>query len=268
MNVTALKIGSVFINLSTGFEEQGFAVTEVTGLSDYGEHKMGIPGSTDVVITGVILPGASPMAIREYIYSSVNPYLPFMIEAIHGENGPVFQALAAITSVKCRINEFPTSIVVTILRRTGWFGAPVIQELTSGESNPTIIPGSFEFESPITLEIQLKSYFSKTDLTSSHIIVSVGGGSSILIKFERIIPVLTGAFIGLFEGCIIRVTNSLDYHACLITEGRVFDLPVLGKVVSGMIPVSERPEVLLEQNLPPACSIGVVLTTRETYLTV
>lgn len=30
MNVTALKIGSVFINLSTGFEEQGFAVTEVT----------------------------------------------------------------------------------------------------------------------------------------------------------------------------------------------------------------------------------------------
>ena len=100
--------------------------------------------------------------------------------------------------------------------------------------------------------------------------MSVGGGSSILIKFERIIPVLTGAFIGLFEGCIMQ-GDQQSRLPCIkfVTEGRVLIYQVLGKVVSGMIPVSERPEeLLLEQNLPPACFWGVVLTTRETYLTV
>lgn len=269
MPVTALRIGSFNISFTEGFEEQGFAVTDVTGLSDYGEHTMGVPGSTDITITGLVLPGVSPVELRAAIYASLNPYKQFLIEATYKKAGlpnSYYQATARLISVKCSVNEVPTSITVSLTRLSGWFGEPLIQEITEGKN---IISGIFEFVAPFTLEIQLTSFFSLADMETTCIKVSNGDTMSIMVVFDKIIPIIANSATGLFDGTIIRIVTGLDYHACLIIDGDIIDLPVMGPVTKGMIPVSVNPTITLEKiGIPSACSLDVVFTTRKTYLTI
>ena len=268
MSVTALKVGTVDISLAQGFERQGFAVTEITGLSDYGEHKLGVPGSVEVVITGVILPGASPVSIRSYLYGSMNPYKPFVLQAIYrGREGHPVQTMGRIKSIKTDIHSVPSSIVVTLLRYGGWYTEPVIKELTPNLLNDTIT-GAFEFVSPITLEIQLLTYFSATNLSHTELTVSVGGVSSIGINLENVKSIIAPFSSGLNEGTIIRVDSSLEYHSSILIAGKAYDLPVLGRVVSGMVPVSVNPSVRLNAELDQECELGVILKARQTQLTI
>lgn len=265
MAVIALQIGTVPIQLTAGFESQGFTVTEVTGLSEYGEHKLGIPGSNEVTILGNILPGVNPVDIRAYMYGSVNPYEPFMIQAIHS-NGHILQSTALISSIKCDVNANPCTITVTILRSGGWYGDFINKQLDQDNEHDSLI-GNFEFLSPVTLEIQLTSAFSQTELAGSTVKVIIGGTASITVDFQRLKPILAGLSVDLNEGSIIRVITSLDYHAYLLTAGRIFELPVLGNVDNGMVPVSTNPTVKLEATMAsPECSVDVVLKTRETFL--
>ena len=267
MSVIALKVGTVDISLTQGFERQGFAVTEITGLSDYGEHKMGVPGSVEVVITGNILPGADPVSIRSYLYGSMNPYKPFILQVFHrGAEYPI-QTMAMFKSFKPDINSIPSSIVVTLLRYGGWYIEPIIKQLTPNLINDSIT-GVFEFVSPITLEIQLLNYFSMSNLENAKITVEVGGVSSIGLELRKLLSIIEPFSSGLNEGTVIRVDSSLEYHSSLLIAGRSYDLPVLGRVVSGMIPACINPSVRLITTLDQGCSIGVILQTRQTRLTI
>jgi hypothetical protein len=270
MSVSQIKIGTVDISFDNGFEKQGFAVTEVTGLSDYGEHKMGVPGSAEVVITGIILPGADPASIRSYIYGSIDPYKPFMLQVYHrGSTSPI-QTMGRIKSIKSDINSTPTSISVTILRYGGWYTEPLIKELTSN-SIDDFIDGIFEFRAPLIVDIELLSYFSIADLNKFSLRIIIEEISYIQVDFKNIIPtIIHKNFTGLNEGSIIRIDLSLEHHVSLIVSGRIYDLPVLGKVVYGMIPPSIKPRVrlIIEKETIPDKNIGVVLKARQTQLTI
>lgn len=269
MPITALRVGSFNISFTEGFEQQGFAVLDVTGLSDYGEHIMGVPGSTDITITGLILPGVSPVELRAAIYSSLNPYKQFLIEATYTKAGSpnnYYQATARIISVKCNVNEVPASITVSLTRLSGWVGEPIIKIIEEGDN---VIPGVFEFVAPFTLEIQLKSFFSLVDMETTYLRVSSGDTMSLTVAFDKILPIIVNSVVGLFDGSIIRIVTGLDYHACLITDGDIIDLPVIGPVTKGMLPISVNPIITLEiVGLPSTCSLEVALSTRKTYLTI
>lgn len=268
MSVIALKVGTVDISLEQGFEKQGFAVTEITGLSEYGEHKLGVPGSNEVAITGVILPGASPFSIRSYLYGSMNPYKPFLLQVFHRGEAYPLQTMAKIKSIKTDINASPSSVIVTLLRYGGWYSTPIIKQLIPNTPND-FIPGAFEFVSPITLSIQFLNYFSVADLTESTIRLEVGEISSITVDLKNLVSIISPFSSGLNEGVIIRIDSSLEYHSSLLVAGMLHDLPVLGRVISGMIPVSENPIVRLNTDtLPSGCNVGVVLQTKETRLTI
>lgn len=289
MAVIALQVGTIRIQFTTGFESQGFAVDEVTGLSEYGEHKMGVPGSNDVTIKGSVLPGVNPIDIRAKIYASTNPYEQFTLLAIHSD-GNKYQSLATISSIKCDNNANPCTITVNITRYSGWYGGAVVAINNKKERDGTercflnnsypegVLYGEFEFVSPVTYEIQLMSTFTQTELADSIVSIKIGSQSSIDVKLERLIPVIGSFSTGLNEGSIIRVTNGLDYHAYLFTAGRVFVLPVLGTVNSGMVQPSTNPSVslemthwvegVIESGLPENCFIEAVVKTRETFLTI
>lgn len=264
--VTELQIGTVPVLLTAGFEAQGFAVTEVSGLSDYGEHTMGTPGSVDVEIQGVILPGVNPVDIRAYFFSALNPYKPFILQAKYSDESSV-QATAYLASVKCDIHAVPTSVTVSI-RRQGWFGQPVRTMLNSSIPVGSLF-GTFEFKAPVTLELVLTTNYTDTQLGASIIKVFIGAAreSTIEVDLSRIRAMVGNS--GLLGGTIIRVVVSLDYHAYLLTPGRILPLPILGRVNNGMVPPSKNPKVELDlSGLPEGCSAYAVLTTRNTFLTI
>jgi len=265
MAVIALQVGSVSISLTKGFEEQGFAVTDITGLSEYGEHKMGVPGSNEIVISGVILPGANPVSVRSYLYGSMNPYKPFILQVFHN-NGAQYQATAKIKSIRTDINSNPTGITVTLLKYGGWYGPPIIKQLSSGIQDT--LTGTFECVSPVALDIQLLSYFSPNNLTNSTFEITIGTTASIRAELGLVNPIIQSFSTGLNEGSIIRLDISQDYHATLLVYGRIYDLPVLGNVDNGMVPVSTNPVILLTSSLPTGCLARVVFKTRQTFLTI
>lgn len=275
MGIIALLVGTIPISLTTGFEAQGFAVSEVTGLSEYGEHRMGIPGGNDVVIKGVVLPGVNPVDIRSQIYRSTNPYKQFILQAIHS-SGYTYQSIASISSIKCDVHANPCTITVTVNRHGGWYGGAVVA--MNEEEEPVlnniyrdgILYGAFEFISPVNLEIQLTSAFSQTELADSILTINLGLSSSTTVEFGRLLPVIGSFSTGLQMGSVIRIINGLDYYAYLYTAGKVFVLPVLGRVDNGMVPVSINPSISLELHtgFPDDCSVEVVVNTRETFLTV
>lgn len=275
MGIIALLVGTIPISLTTGFEAQGFAVSEVTGLSEYGEHRMGIPGGNDVVIKGVVLPGFNPVDIRSQIYRSTSPYKQFILQAVHS-SGYTYQSTASISSIKCDIHANPCTITVTIKRHGGWYGGAVVAMNEEGEPfldnvcREGILYGVFEFISPVSLEIQLTSVFSQTELADSILTINLSSSSSITVEFGRLLPVIGSFSTGLQMGSVIRIINGLDYYAYLYTAGRVFDLPVLGRVNNGMVPVSINPSVSLELHtgFPNDCSVEVIVNTRETFLTI
>lgn len=282
MGIIALLVGTIPISLTTGFEAQGFAVSEVTGLSEYGEHRMGIPGGNDVVIKGVVLPGFNPTDIRSQIYKSTNPYKQFILQAIHS-SGYKYQSIASISSIKCDIHANPCTVTVTVSRHGGWYGGAVVaineeeEPVLNNDYREGVLYGAFEFISPVNLEIQLTTAFSETELANSILTINLGS-SSITVEFGRLLRVIGTFSTGLQMGSVIRIINGLDYYAYLYTAGRVFVLPVLGKVNNGMIPVSTNPSVSLElyhmenekicDGLPENCSVEVVTQTRETFLTI
>lgn len=266
MRVARLKVGSVNISLSKGFETQGFAVVDVTGLSDYGEHKMGVPGSGDISIKGVVLPGVSPVDIRRYLYGSMNPYNPVMIEAIY-DNGESRQTVGRISSMKCGVNDWPTSIEVTIRRSGGWYGRPVMAALDSVTTQTELV-GTFEFRSPTTVELQFTSYFSLEELNRSVAKIWIGDEGLIEMDFSRVVSTIARSTNGLASGSLIRLDVSLDYSAELVYSGFSRRLPVLGDTSKGMVPPSKDPVVRAEFTTPSDKTIKALVKSRETYLMV
>lgn len=269
MAVIALQIGNIDISLTEGFEKQGFAVMEVSGLSEYGEHNMGVPGSNDVVISGVVLPGTSPSYIRNYIYTSINPYEPFVLQATH-DDGNALQATAYVKTVGWDVNASPTTVSITIVRQSGWFGDPC-RKILSGSgvsvSEPQTLVGVFEFVAPLSIDIQLKKQFSNIDLLASKLDVYVGvepKRSRVQVDFSRLRNMFPN---GLLKGSVIQITTDLNYQAHLFSGERIHSLPVLGVVEIGMVPTSTNPPITISTNMPEHCELQVIVQSRQTFLT-
>ena len=280
--VHKIAIGSFEILLNENFEKQGFAVTDIEGLSEYGEHFMGVPGNTTVTLDALVLPGTNPVTLRRDIYEKISGYKRYSLKVYYMEEGSesVAETAVLLKSIKFNIHEVPCSFAIELSRFGAWYGDVKTGELVDivNAQNKTINleRAVFECKSPISIDLIFKNGAPPGLLSNedAKIVIETSGGIFIEILMTRIWSVIHSG--GLPEGSFIYLNTSQDYSAVLYYYDSFVNLPILGATRNAMITPNlsqngQIPPLIFKvsvENIPSDIDIDIRVTTRESYLTV